>query len=396
MKDGISLCMIVKNEERFLRECLESAQSLVDEIIIVDTGSTDRTVSIAKEFTSLIYQFEWIDDFAAARNFAKSKANYNWILSLDADERLQHIHPDARDLILNSGIAAFEVSIFNKTAEDELTNFAIHSAIRLFRNQQDIYFENKVHEDVSKSLYEHKYDVKKAPFDIIHLGYFDSSQSKQEYMLRLLEREINANPSDFAMGFYYGNQLFILKRYRDALVALKNAEKNYLEGVHSLKLILELKLRKAYCFLELDKPALALQEVEELLGMSLPEKEMIHYLLFAADIYSRTGLQKPALNVYQNIIGLMEQNPALEKLINKSKVFFQMGRISYQAKDLSGAYRYFTKVLDIESGNENALLLAGMSALLKGDNHNARRHLEQTLMINPNNQTAQKGLQILK
>ena len=82
----ISLVMIVKNEEKILRRCLDCVKNLVDEIIIVDTGSTDGTREIAKEYTDKIYDFKWVDDFAAARNFAFSKASMDYIYSCDADE----------------------------------------------------------------------------------------------------------------------------------------------------------------------------------------------------------------------------------------------------------------------------------------------------------------------
>ena len=85
---SISLCMIVKNEERVLERCLQSLQGLMDEIIIVDTGSTDRTKEIAKKYTDKIYDFTWIDDFSAARNFSFSKATKEYIYVADADEVL--------------------------------------------------------------------------------------------------------------------------------------------------------------------------------------------------------------------------------------------------------------------------------------------------------------------
>ena len=81
-----SLCMIVKNEAAVLRRCLSSVADLMDEIIIVDTGSDDNTKEIAAEFTDQIYDYAWTDDFAAARNFAFSKATMEYIYSADADE----------------------------------------------------------------------------------------------------------------------------------------------------------------------------------------------------------------------------------------------------------------------------------------------------------------------
>lgn len=84
----ISLCMIVKNEEQSIARCLNSVKGLVDEIVIVDTGSTDKTKQICRQFTDRIFDFEWVDDFSAARNFAFAQATQDYILWLDADDVL--------------------------------------------------------------------------------------------------------------------------------------------------------------------------------------------------------------------------------------------------------------------------------------------------------------------
>src|SRR5699024_8723561 len=85
---SISLCMIVKNEEKTIQQCLQSVKDVVDEIIIVDTGSTDRTMEIVANYTDEIFHFQWIDNFSAARNEAFSKATKDYILWLDADDVL--------------------------------------------------------------------------------------------------------------------------------------------------------------------------------------------------------------------------------------------------------------------------------------------------------------------
>ena len=88
MAATISLCMIVRNEEKVLARCLESVRGCVDEIIIVDTGSSDGTKEIAARFTDKIYDFEWIDDFSAARNYSFEQATGDYLLWLDADDVL--------------------------------------------------------------------------------------------------------------------------------------------------------------------------------------------------------------------------------------------------------------------------------------------------------------------
>ena len=88
----ISLCMIVKNEEKVLARCLDSLKGLMDEIIIVDTGSTDNTKEIARQYTDLVYDFSWCEDFAAARNFSFSKATMEYIYAPDADEYIDELN----------------------------------------------------------------------------------------------------------------------------------------------------------------------------------------------------------------------------------------------------------------------------------------------------------------
>lgn len=83
---SISLCMIVKNEEDVIGRCLECVKGVVDEIIIVDTGSTDSTIEIVKKYTNHIYHFNWVDDFSKARNYAFSKATKDYLMWLDADD----------------------------------------------------------------------------------------------------------------------------------------------------------------------------------------------------------------------------------------------------------------------------------------------------------------------
>ena len=99
----ISLCMIVRNEERFIGQCLGSVKDFVDEMIVVDTGSTDRTAEIAHQFGATVLDHAWTGDFSEARNYSISKASRDWILILDADERLaERDSKKLRELVRNA------------------------------------------------------------------------------------------------------------------------------------------------------------------------------------------------------------------------------------------------------------------------------------------------------
>src|SRR5438876_349352 len=98
----ISACLIVKNEQRFLRECLRSVQPLVDEIVVVDTGSTDRTKEIALDFGARVFDFKWNDSFAAARNASLRHARGEWIIVVDSDECIRPFRRAALCRLLQS------------------------------------------------------------------------------------------------------------------------------------------------------------------------------------------------------------------------------------------------------------------------------------------------------
>ena len=148
----ISLCMIVKNEERILKRCLDSVADLVEEIIIVDTGSTDRTKEIAAAYTDRIYDFEWIDDFSAARNFAFSKASQEYIYSADADEVLDEENRE-RFRIMKEALLP-EVDIVQMKYGNQLQfgtvyNYDEEYRPKLFRRLRSFRWIEPIHETIS-------------------------------------------------------------------------------------------------------------------------------------------------------------------------------------------------------------------------------------------------------
>ena len=147
----ISLCMIVKNEEKVLDRCLASVFDLMDEIIIVDTGSTDRTKEIAGKYTGRIYDFAWCDDFSKARNFAFEKAACDYIYSADADEVLDEENHEKFRLLKENLMPEVEIVQMyygNQLANGTVYNFDRELRPKLFKRLRNFVWTEPVHETV--------------------------------------------------------------------------------------------------------------------------------------------------------------------------------------------------------------------------------------------------------
>ena len=192
-KPELSLCMIVKNEEDCLSRCLMSVIPVVDEIVIVDTGSTDRTKEIARTFGAKVYDFEWTDDFSEARNISLSKATGSWILVLDADEtispldyeRLSKIikrdvdHPTAfmittRNYVKSTHSVGWMCNDGQYAEEEDGTGWYPSEKVRLFTNDNGICFENAVHEIVEPSLRRRGIKIRECDISVHHYGQLDT------------------------------------------------------------------------------------------------------------------------------------------------------------------------------------------------------------------------------
>ena len=207
----LSVCLIVKNEEKFLAQCLKSVRGFATQLVMVDTGSTDRTVEIAREFGAEIYSFAWCDDFAAARNAALEHATGDWILMLDADEELpaaQHakLLADMKD----PATIALRLPLVNAGREIEGRSFVP----RLFRNAPGIFFTGRIHEQVFPSLLAvaKNWGLKTnlGTAEILHHGYTKDlvrDRNKIERNLKLLRSAVEENPADANLLMNLGLEL---------------------------------------------------------------------------------------------------------------------------------------------------------------------------------------------
>ena len=212
----LSLCMIVKNEEETLERCLKSVGNLFDEIIIVDTGSTDKTKEIAKNFATKILDFKWIDDFSKARNFAIENCTSDYFMWLDADDVITKKNlKKLFDLKLSLENLAPDFVFLNYDVgfdEKNRPNFSFLRE-RIIKNNGKYFFENPVHEVITpqgKILY----------FEDISIQHRKIKPTKSDRNLKIYEKQ-NKNNFSTREIFYYSRELMQNGKFKKAIKFFK-------------------------------------------------------------------------------------------------------------------------------------------------------------------------------
>lgn len=225
----ISLCMIVKNDEQNLRKCLSYIASFMDEIIIVDTGSTDQTKEVAYDYTDKVYDFVWIDDFSAARNYSISKASNEYILVLDSDEFTQNIDiSEMKRLIDENPNMIGRLLRINDYTRKGLSYRYKERVNRIF-SRKYYHYEGIIHEQLirspyteataSKELQETIDETYLIPLTVLHSGYEGDMQvrkRKTDRNISLLKIAQERNPDDPYILYQLGKSYYMEEDYGKA------------------------------------------------------------------------------------------------------------------------------------------------------------------------------------
>lgn len=348
---SLSLCMIVRDEEATLADCLESVRDVVDEMIVLDTGSGDRTVEVAQKTGAIVHSFEWCDDFAAARNAALQYVTGDWVLVLDADE-----------VLVSSAIPALKAAMQNEDClvvnlvRQELGTLQIPYSLvsRLFRHHPDITFARAYHELIDDSVMAimarepHWKVLELAELAIRHTGYQTAAiaqRQKTERARTIMERYLEHHPDDA----YICNKL-------GALYLESDPEKG--------RQLLQHGLRSA--------------ELEPALGHEL------HYHLACA--YSEAGDFEQASNHFQTAV----EQPISPYL--KLGTFTNWGNLRMEQGNPIAASVLFQKVVEIDPGL--ALGWFNLATALKdlGNLDDAIACYQQALELEPTYAEAHHGL----
>jgi len=398
--NSISACLIVKNEEESLKDCLHSLTDIVDEIIIVDTGSTDRTKAIANEYGAIIIDAPWEYDFSKARNIALQNASCEWILSIDADEQL--MNPDQVLRTLNNvqtSTGGFLISVqsFFERADGGKDVFTTN-LLRLFRNRENIQFEGIIHEQVLESIFRSGYEVAYTTIHFLHTGYNlspTSMVSKQERNLQLLSKALERKPNDAYNLMQRGKTYMALGKNdeaeKDLTLSLKYVKNDSIVTPQSLNYLGIVQFqRKAYIE--------AIENAEKSLSI-LPKQGFAQFIL--GECYTELQNYQKALQAYLEF-EKCSNNPdplasvAGEYTIPKEQIYFRIGRTCTMLRDYKKAEEIFKLGLTFNKKEAGCLVGLADIALKLGKEQLAIQFLEYALKLYPLREDIQVFLQTAK
>lgn len=348
----ISLCTIVKNEEHTLPQCLESAKDLVDEMIVIDTGSTDRTVEIAEQLGAKVYHFEWCDDFASARNEAFKYVRGEWILVLDADEvlnsavipQLQQAIKGENNLVVN--LLRHEVGAAQSPYSLVSRLFRCHPAIKFTRPYHAL-IDDSVREILTRESYWRVVNLSEVA--ILHYGYqVEAIASLDKYTRArvMMEKFLDTHPNDP----YVCSKLGALYLQTDSL---KNGIKFLKQGLKS----------------NLAEPPILFE---------------IYYSL--GNAYHRQQDQERAKHNYQKAI----EQPILPKL--KIGAYNNLGSLLLKLGDLRGAKQSLDQVLQLDPNFAMGYYNLGMVLKTMGQTKDAIAAYKKSIQLNPDYAPAYQNL----
>lgn len=193
----LTALMITRNDEEHIENALLSLISVTKQIVIVDTGSEDKTPIIASRCGAEVHFFEWVNDFSKSRNYGLQFARYPWVLVLDSDEVLnQKSLLDNFHLTTQPNVGGLRVKITNHVKRGDSYTKTHHYYTRLFRNHPQIRFEGPIHEQIAQSIIDAGFEIVESDIQIDHFGYSLINMDKVNRNRKILEKVLEENPDD--------------------------------------------------------------------------------------------------------------------------------------------------------------------------------------------------------
>jgi glycosyltransferase involved in cell wall biosynthesis len=392
----LSACLIVKNEAMLLSRCLESIRSFVDEIIVVDTGSDDRTVEIARSYGAQVYHFAWVDDFSAARNESLRHAKGDWILYIDADETIDAVNATRiRQVITRKDITAVTVRQCIPQQGGNIATAFYSEYCRLFRRHPAIRFEGRIHEQILPAIERQSGKVLRTDIVIHHWAYAASGEKKQrraERNLRYLLIELDRVPDDPFVHFNLGMTYRELGQREAAIRSFHNAL-NKDDGRIKRELIGHAHLNLAKLYLESGDVTSAARHARMIATFD-PANPLSDYLL--ATLAVERGQFKEAILHLENALSIAKGEagvlPSVE--LNLAQIYLELGSSRCAAGDFLNAERDFMCSMNHDPSVALPYLLLGNCRFMRGDLAGASAMFKRALSLNPLLEDARQGLSL--
>jgi len=417
-KVRVSLCMIVRNEQENLAACLDPVASLFDEMVIVDTGSTDASREIASRYTPRVHDFPWCDDFSAARNECLRHASGDWIFWLDADDRIRPPSVERLRRVIGQlddrpRVMVMDTILLPPSPQDDPEQV---SHARLFRRHSKLHWRGRVHEQIWPDFRTLGYECVFTDVQIEHLGYLNPALSirKVRRKLRLLRMDYAVNPSDSSTLFHLGMSLINMRRFEEAqavLCQLTESEvgsSDYSRWAYNGLSRLSLSTGKPQAALRFasrglsycpnDAPLLfsqanaffTLEDYNNAAGalerlISCPEQKTPQY---DTPAHLRTKLAPRMLGSVRRLLGRVSE--AETSLLNvlrdfptDAKTLYHLGLLYLDLRNPTSLGSVVTNLLSIPGGSSDAGLLAALWHLRLGKPSLAGPIIENLIAIDP-------------
>lgn len=407
---SVSACMIVKNEEEMLPECLDSIRDWVDEIIIVDTGSTDKTVEIAESYGAKLFHQPWEGNFSKHRNYSIQQATSDWIFIIDADERMyQEDIARLRSLMNQDDINIISINVYNVYGKREETTTFLPS-VRLWRKNIGLHYEGIVHNLLNLGM---EHPVVRANVRLKHLGYDLSPEKMKQKFERtqaLLEKQLEDNPDNAFALFNYA-QLLKGDKSRGTdypthnIPAIKKAAGRAVEITDPKN-----KRERHIHLMCLDQLAWAsfydeaYDDAERYMNQALTLKpDYLDPLLLAGHLYARQERWEEAKTGYQRYLDTAKQYNAdietdpliLAHINSEASAYYSLGLIAEREADTKLAKEYYLQALAVDSGFiETNNRLAQLYAH-ENDFANAKKYFTRQLELSKETPEALLGLALI-
>lgn len=282
--DTLSVCIIAKNEEKNLLRCLESIQGIADEVILIDTGSIDNTISIAEKYNARVIKFPWQKNFSSARNKALEMASKDWILCIDCDEAIDSSQVyEIKKLINNSKNLGFRLKLINVIDNKPYEGKHI---LRIIKNNSGFYYSGRINETLMNSIYEDSYinQIINLEYLLYNFGFDYTRKNLVERCNRNIDIYLSFDKEeiDYLYYYYIGNEYYLLKKYSLAanyyLKALNSNENNYINSYLTFLLV------KSYYNMKKYEKAILIGE-----SFSIKYNSIRELYLFLSECYKKIG-----------------------------------------------------------------------------------------------------------